>query len=113
MRVQNMKVKITIPIPVEKPDKNGVVFTKAAIENAISNFPQCLPIIFRDNNKCTDEIVIGSTADIPTVVWDNKTQTCSMTINGFLFYGGAEIKANEIKDKKVTDFDFTCIGLTV
>ena len=37
MRVENTNIKLTIPIPVDRPDKNGAIHTKEAIENALSN----------------------------------------------------------------------------
>ena len=49
MRTENIEVKLTIPIPVDRPDKNGVMYTKEAIEKAINNFPTNLPIIYKDN----------------------------------------------------------------
>lgn len=114
MRVQNAEIKITIPIPVDRPDKNGTIHTKVAIENAIDKLgKQQLPIIFRDNDKCTDGLVVGLTIGTLKAEWDNKTQTYKMTINGLLFYSGADIFANDVKDGMVTDFDFASIGLTV
>lgn len=111
MRVQNTKIKMVMSIPVDKPDKNGVIFTKNAIENAISNLWN-LPIIFRDNDGCTDGIVIGTTIESPIAEWNDETQTCELTINGLLFHSGAEIMANKINDGKITDFNFMSIGLT-
>ena len=35
MRTENIEVKITIPIPFNKPDKNGVVYTEEAISKAV------------------------------------------------------------------------------
>lgn len=112
MRTQSTKIKMTMSIPVDRPDKNGVVFTKSAIENAINKFPPHRPIIFKDNDKCTDGVCIGSTVGSPESDWDDETQTCKMTINGLIFYSGAEIIANEIKDGRITDFNFMSIGLT-
>ena len=85
MRVQNIKVKITIPIPIDRPDKNGVVFTRSAIENAINKFPTHSPIIFKDNDKCIDSICVGSTLGSPGAEWDDETQTCKMSGRFFLF----------------------------
>lgn len=37
MRTDNIKVKLTIPIPFNKPDLNGVVYPEQAVENAVNN----------------------------------------------------------------------------
>lgn len=37
MRTENIKVTFTIPIPIDKPDLNGVIYSKAAIRNAYKN----------------------------------------------------------------------------
>ena len=34
MRTENIKATITIPIPYDKPDKNGNIYTKEAVEKA-------------------------------------------------------------------------------
>ena len=36
MRTEGIKVKVTIPIPIGKPDKNGIVYTEKAIEKTIN-----------------------------------------------------------------------------
>ena len=50
MKEELTEVKFTISIPFDKPNKNGTIFTKEAIENAINNFPTNTPIIYKD--KC-------------------------------------------------------------
>lgn len=110
MRVENSKIKLTIPIPINRPDNNGVTYTKEAIEKATNNLCTNLPVIYKDN-EC-DEKVIGTTTALSPVAWDPENQVCNMTIDGILFYSGAELVINEIKDGKVTDFDIVGIGLT-
>lgn len=112
MRVENTKVKITIPIPINNPDANGIIYTKEAVENAINNLDRYLPIVYKENEE-TDEKVIGSMVGLApdvTCVSDNQV---NITIDGVLFYGGAEIIANEIEDGKISDFRIVSIGLTV
>ena len=38
MRTENIKVTFKIPIPVDKPDLNGVIYSKEAIRNAYKNY---------------------------------------------------------------------------
>lgn len=111
MRVENTKITIKIPIPINKPDNNGVIYTKEAVENAVNNLRKNLPIVYRDNE--TDTKVIGvTTGDSHTAVWDFENQVCKITVGGVIFYGGAEIIVNEIEDDRISSFEITSIGLT-
>lgn len=112
MRVENTKVKITIPIPIDKPDCNGCVYTKEAVESAVNNLGTNLPIVYGDNE--TDAKVIGMTTGSSHIVtFDSDNQVCKMTVDGVVFYSGAEIFVNEIKDGKISDFRIASIGLTI
>lgn len=111
MRVENTKVKLTIPIPIDKPDANGIVYTEEAVENAINNLQSRLPILFKESAE-SEEKVIGVTGTQCIVTWDSDNQVCKLTIDGVVFYSGAEIVVNEIEDGKITDFRIASIGLT-
>ena len=112
MRTENIEVKITIPIPFDKPDKNGVVYTEDAVSKAVSNL-QNLPIIYRDNYKEIDGVVVGTTTGSSHIAtWDFENQVCKVTVDGVVFFGGTECIVNEIKDGKVTDFEIVGIGLS-
>lgn len=67
MRDENTKVKLTIHIPFDRPNRDGIVFTKEAIENAINNAPTNIPIIYRDNKNEFDNKVIGTTTSCPHI----------------------------------------------
>ena len=113
MRVENTTIKLTLPIPIDKPDCNGVVHTKEAIENALNNLQTNLPILYKEGIE-TDAKVIGATTRTSHIVtWDADNQVCKLTIDGIIFYSGAEIIVNEIIDGKITDFRITNIGLTI
>ena len=113
MRVKNVKIKITIPIPIDKPDCNGIVYTEEAIKNAVNNLHKNLPIVYRDNEGVIDGMVIGTTTGNSHLVsWDFENQICNLTIDGVIFYSGAEEIVNEIKDGKVTDFEIVSIGIS-
>ena len=112
MRVENTKVKFTIPIPVNKPDCNGVVYTKEAVEQAINNLQTNIPIVFKEDIKSNEKIIGSTTGTSHIVTWDFDNQVCNVTVEGILFYSGAEIFVNEIEDGKVSDFRIASIGLT-
>ena len=109
MRTENIKVTMTIPIPYNKPDKNGNIYTKEAVEKAVNNLHKHIPIIFRDESE---EKVIGTaTGDSHITTWDFENQVCNLTVNGEVFFGGAEgiVTAN---NGKIVDFEILGIGLS-
>ena len=113
MRTDNIKVKLTIPIPVDRPDRNGVVYTKEAVEKAVNNLHKNLPIVYRDNETGIDGVVVGATTgNTHIAIWDFENQVCNVTVDGAVFYGGTECIVNEIKDGVVTDFSITGFGLS-
>lgn len=113
MRVENAEIKITIPIPINKPDCNGVVYTKEAIENAVNNLRTNLPIVFKAELSDDERVVGVTTGSSHIVTWDFENQVCKMTIEGVMFYSGAEIFIHEIEGNKVSSFEIATIGLTM
>lgn len=113
MKEEFTEVKFTINIPFDKPNKNGTIFTKEAVENAINNFPMNTPIIYKDSKNKFGDKVIGITTDNPYVVdWDSENQVCKMTIDGLVYHCGAEIVVNEIKDNSISSFEIRSVGVT-
>lgn len=111
MKDELTKVKLTIHIPFDKPNKNGSVFTKEAVENAVVNLNKNLPIIYRDNKSRFQDKVIGATTGNSHIVnWDFENKVCKMTVDGVMFHCGAEIIVNEMKDGEISDFRITSIG---
>lgn len=105
------KVKLIIMMPSDKPNKNGTVFTKEAIEDAIYNLRRNLPIIYSDDG--TNSKVIGSTTgESHIVTWDSDNQVYKVTVDGVLFHCNPVIIVNEIEDGKISDFRIASIGLT-
>lgn len=111
---QNIKVKMQLRIPIDKPDLNGVMYSKEAIEKALSKPLNGLPLVFR-GNVGSDAQVIGVT-DGSNYEFDEETQTFIVNIDGMVMYGGADIIANDISRKDgvacVESFEINCIGLS-
>mgnify|MGYP003304032013 CR=1 FL=1 len=113
MNDEMTKVKLTMYIPFDKPNKNGTVFTKEAVENAVNNLSTNLPIIYRDNkSRFRDKVIGATTGNSHIVTWDSDNQICKMIVDGVVFHSGAEIIVNEIEDNNISDFRITSIGLT-
>lgn len=112
MRVENTKIKLTIPIPINKPNANRIIYSEKAVENALNNLRANIPIVFKESTE-TEEKVIGATGTSHVGTWDFDNQVCKLTIDGVIFYSGAEIIVNEIEDGKISDFRIASIGLTI
>lgn len=110
MKDENVKLKLTIPIPINKPNINGVIYTEEAVENAMNNLHKNIPIIYRKPDGY--DTVIGATtggAHIVTLDFDN--QVCNLTVDGVAFNSGAECIINEIQNGEVKDFKIVGVGL--
>lgn len=113
MRLDNLKIQLALVIPFGHPDKNGVMYSKEAIEKAVDDFNRKLPILYRDNDLCKDGVVVGNTVgETCSVLWDDEKQVCEVVVNGNLYYGGTECIANEVRDGVVTDFSIVSVGLS-
>lgn len=105
MRINNIKVKLTMSIPYDKPDDNGCIFTKEAVEDAVNNLQTKLPITLGDK-------VIGVTTDSAHITaWDDENQVCNLTIDGIIRHGGFDCIV-ETADKKVTSMQIVGFGIT-
>ena len=56
MRTENIEVTFKIPIPVDKPDLNGVIYSKEAIRNAYKNVKN-IPIEMPNNDRSEERRV--------------------------------------------------------
>lgn len=112
MRLSDNGVQLTFIIPVGKPDCNGVMYTPEAIENALKNVSQNLPIVYRGNESDAQIVVGSTTSPVFDTVWDAESGCCIVKIDGKIYYGGANIIVNDIKDGIVTDFEFVSFGIS-
>lgn len=110
MRVDSINVKLTIPIPFGHPDRNGVIYSKEAVEQAVNQLRKNLPITYADDRTRT--AIGATTGDSHIVMWDNENQVCKVVVDGVLFYGGAGICVNEIEDGVISDFEIVEFGIS-
>lgn len=113
MRQENLKMQIALRFPFDKPDRNGVIYSKQAVERAISALQGKLPILYRDNDVCLDGKAIGYTAgETASVLWDNDCQVCEVIFDAAVYYGGTECIVKSISNGVVTDFEITALGIS-
>lgn len=86
MRTDNLEVSYTVTIPFNMPDKNGVVYSRSAIEDALQHTQEGLPIRFRSNDDSYGPRLIGYTTSTPYAVqFDDERQLCKYCIDGRIF----------------------------
>lgn len=113
MRTENISVKLTIPIPFNKPDKNGVVHTEEAVINALNHFQKNIPILYR-GTEAEDEKLIGiTTGNSIITTWDFDDQVCKVTVDGMIYHGGADIIINEMDGNEITSFEVRSVGISL
>lgn len=112
MRNSMEKICIELRFPYTKPDENGVLYSKEAIEKAFDKGVSNLPIIYLDNDG--NESVIGYTKDENVVSeWDDSNGVCRIKVNGVVFFAGTSCIVNEIENGVVKDFEITSVGISI
>lgn len=104
MRSENIEVTFKIPILVDKPDLNGVIYSEEAIRNAYKNVKD-IPIEI----PCNDGWVlpIGVAQEVELIEDENGMYITGV---GLVWHGGTE-ESVEIEDGKVTSFKVNGIGI--
>ena len=105
MRTENIKVTFKIPIPVDKPDLNGVVYSKEAIRNVYKNVKD-IPIEMPNNDG--ELFPIGVAQEVELIEDENGMYITGV---GIIWHGGTE-ESVEIVDDKVTSFHVSGIGIS-
>jgi hypothetical protein len=101
MRVNNIKLRLEIPVPLSVPDENGVIYKEQALINACKDANN-LPIrtyIDNDNFK------------INGVATSIKYENGHIIVDGYFNYGGTE-EMVEIEDGIVTTMTIQSFGIT-
>ena len=101
MRTENIKVTFKIPIPIDKPDLNGVIYSKEAIRNAYKNVKD-VPIEIPNNDG--EFFPIGVAQEVELI-------GMYITGVGLVWHGGTE-ESVEMIDGKVTSFHVSGIGIS-
>ena len=105
MRTENVKITMEIPVHFNKPDCNGVIYTKEAWEEAVKDVNNLPLEIVHDDGSST---VIGVTQDVRLI---EKEDGGVCIVSGTLFHGGTCEKV-EITEDKVTNMRLSSVGFT-
>ena len=117
MRTDNIKVKLDISFPTDRPDQNGRIYTTEAVLKACTKEKlDKLPLIFRDQDR---EKVIGIVfSDDLKVIRDADNKVYRINVDGFIHYGGTEcyvnrMHKNENGETVIDDFTITGFGISL
>lgn len=105
MRIENIEVTFKIPIPVDKPDLNGVIYSKEAIRKAYKNV-KGVPI----EMPCSDGqfLPIGVAQEVELIEDEDGMYIAGV---GLVWHGGTEESVEMVNDK-VTSFHVHGVGIT-
>lgn len=90
-------------MPVDKPDLNGVIYSKDAIKNAYKNVKNVPIEIPNDKGKL---LPIGVAQEVELIEDEDGMHITGV---GLVWHGGTEENVG-IEDNKVTSFNVTGIG---
>ena len=96
-----IEITMKIPFPINKPDGNGVIYTKEAVEKAVREFDGGVPLMM-----VKDEIgtVIGHIEKL------ELSNNYEVTAHGICYFGGT-CEEGKVKDNTITDFRFLSFGI--
>jgi len=95
MRSENIEVTFKIPIPVDKPDLNGVIYSKDAIKNAYKNVKNVPIEIPNDKGKF---LPIGVCQEAE-LIEDEKGDYEVLTEDGYLHIIEERIEIDTVKEE--------------
>lgn len=103
MRTEN--IEVTFKIPVDKPDLNGVIYSKEAIRNAYKNVKN-IPIEMPNNDG--EFFPIGVAQEVELIEDENGMYITGV---GIVWHGGTE-ESVEMVDDKVASFHVSGVEIS-
>lgn len=102
MRTKFIKTLLEIPVPIDKPDLNNVVYTEEAVKKACQE-AKGLPIIMHCPNGETK--VVGVAENV-------RYESGHILVDGCIFYGGTEESVLFDDDKKIISMEIQGFGIS-
>lgn len=113
MRAEHGIISYTMNFPVDRPDVNGVVYTKEAVLNALKRTSEGIPIIDYSAGDGAGRVIGVTTSRPHDIVFDEDSYGFRFTIDGMLFYAGTCENINSrTADGEIAGFTITSIGIT-
>ena len=102
MRSSDISIECKFPIPLDEPDKNGVVYSKGAFDNVVSAVGKPITTVDKNGN----ELIIG-------VVKAASIVDKFLCISGTCFYGGTSENVVLDENNCVCSVEIESVGMTV
>lgn len=110
MRTNNIKCHFVIKFPYDKPDENGNVYTREAVDKAIRNMKGPLPIVMSNKEETK---IIGITDTSPYAIQDlTEEKAIQFTVDGNILHGGTECQVVHNDEGKISEINLVAIGLS-
>lgn len=108
--MKGIPFSLVVTIPVEDVNKNGMVFTRNAVEQAITAMGNKVPIHIQYDDA---ERIVGYTDCRPYAMQPDKKHGNGVmfTVDGILSELGMEISIKEREGDTITDFEILSFGL--
>lgn len=112
MRTSDIEFSVTLRFPCDRPDENMYCYTRDAIEQALKNINEDLPVSMADS--CAEKKVGKLTSGAYAVHFDEESQSMVCNIDGVFFHGGTSCTVNEQDTEgNITDFTIDSIGISL
>lgn len=102
MKEDYIEIKFKFPVPINKPNKNGVMYTEEAIIKACENAANTPLIRYEEDGKST---AVGITQKV-------EYKDGYMYVDALGFNGGAEILVKQIEGNTITSMEICGFGIT-
>ena len=104
MRVNNIEVKMKIPLPIDKPDGNGITYSRAAFMEAFKN---CTNLPFCVITKDGDWVNIGAARDIQ---YHTSPDGDFVIVSAVLWHGGTN-ESVQMDNSVVYQMNIESVGI--
>lgn len=101
MRCKNIKTSLKIPVNINQPDGNGVIYTEEAIIKACENASNQPIITYNENG---DHVVIGVASNI-------KYEDGHILVDGYINAGGTTESVLFNDNKEIISMEISGFGL--
>lgn len=110
MMSDKTEISITMKLPVNRPSRNGTVYTEEAIKNALKSdsFSEHPIVFFSDDGM---QHKVGVIKGQPYAVQKDEDGNIKFTVDGLLFIAGTN-ESVCIDDNKVVSMDIKSVGVS-
>lgn len=102
MRAKIIKTSLEIPVPINEPDDNGIIYTEEAIINACKDSNNQPIIMYLPNGESK---IIGVANKV-------RYESGNIFVDGTIFYGGTEESVLFNDNKRIISMSISGFGIS-